>query len=115
VAVGRAVTWAAAGGPGSGAVDHLLGRSMKVEVNPGTADAHTILDVPSFNFDDQKYEQLGTPFVLKAGDDVRVTCTHDAGLRKLLPQLKTPAEIRRVSDGTSDEMCTGILIATPAT
>jgi hypothetical protein len=71
VAVGRAVTWAAAGGPGSGAVDHLLGRSMKVEVNPGTADAHTILDVPS--------------------------------------------EIRRVGDGTSDEMCTGILIATPAT
>ena len=46
---------------------------MKVEVNPGTADAHTILDVPSFNFDDQKYEQLGTPFVLKAGDNVRVT------------------------------------------
>ncbi|MEV4315596.1 hypothetical protein [Actinocrispum sp. NPDC049592] len=31
---------------------------------------------------------MGTPFVLKAGDDVRVTCTHDAGLRKLLPQLK---------------------------
>ncbi|MEV1085621.1 hypothetical protein AB0I98_46670 [Streptomyces sp. NPDC050211] len=38
---------------------------MKVEVNPGPTDAHTILDVPSFNFDDQQYEQLGTPFVLR--------------------------------------------------
>ncbi|MGP4026158.1 hypothetical protein [Actinomadura sp. 3N407] len=89
---------------------------MKVEVNPGPADAHTILDVPSFNFDDQKYEQLGTPFVLKAGDNVRVTCTHDAGLRKRLPQLKElPPRYVVWGDGTSDEMCTGILIATPAT
>jgi hypothetical protein len=89
---------------------------MKVEVNPGPTDAHTILDVPSFNFDDQKYEQLGTPFVLKAGDNLRVTCTHDAGLRKLLPQLKKlPLRYVVWGDGTSDEMCTGILVATPAT
>ena len=48
--------------------------------------------------------------------NVRVTCTHDAGLRKLLPQLKNS---RRATScgvrGTSDEMRTGILIATPAT
>ncbi|MGW0843740.1 hypothetical protein ACWD26_27075 [Streptomyces sp. NPDC002787] len=89
---------------------------MKVEVNPGSTDAHTILDVPSFNFDAQKYEQLGTPFVLKAGDNLRVTCTHDAGLRKLLPQLKKlPLRYVVWGDGTSDEMRTGILVATPAT
>ncbi|MFF5109596.1 hypothetical protein [Streptosporangium sp. NPDC000509] len=89
---------------------------MKVEVNPAPTDAHTILDVPSFNFDDQKYEQLGTLFVLKAGDNLRVTCTHDAGLRKLLPQLKKlPLRYVVWGDGTSDEMCTGILVATPAT
>jgi hypothetical protein len=94
---------------------HLLGRSIKVEVNPGTPDAHTIVDVPSFNFDDQKYEQLATPFDLEAGDNVRITCTHDAGLRKLLPQLKDmPPRYVVWGDGTSDEMCTGILIATSA-
>jgi hypothetical protein len=94
---------------------HLLGRSMKVAVNPGTPGAHTILDVPKFNFDDQKYEQLDTPFDLKAGDTVRVTCTHDAGLRKLLPQLKdSPPRYVVWGDGTSDEMCTGIMIATAA-
>lgn len=89
---------------------------MKVEVNPGTADAHTILDVPSFNFDDQKYEQLGTPFVLKAGDNVRVTCTHDAALRKTPAAAeKLPPRYVASGDGTSDETCTGILIAAPAT
>ena len=94
---------------------HLLGRSLKVEVNPGTAGARTILDVPTFNFDDQKYQKLDTPVVLKAGDNVRVTCTHDAGLPKLLPQLKKlPPRYVVWGDGTSDEMCSGILIGTPA-
>jgi hypothetical protein len=94
---------------------HLLGRSMKVEVNPGTPDAHTLVDVPKFNFDDQKYEELATPFDLEIGDTIRVTCTHDAGLRKLLPQLKdSPPRYVVYGDGTSDEMCTGIMIATAA-
>ncbi|MER6161592.1 hypothetical protein ABT147_39755 [Streptomyces sp. NPDC001868] len=44
---------------------------MKVELNPGSTGAHTIFDVPSFNFEAQKCEQLGTPFVLKAGDNLR--------------------------------------------
>ena len=93
---------------------HLLGRSMKVEVNPGRADARTVLDVPAFNFDDQKYEQLATPMDLKPGDDVRVTCTHDASLRKLLPQLRTlPPRYVVWGDGTSDEMCIGLLITSP--
>jgi protein involved in polysaccharide export with SLBB domain len=92
---------------------HLLGHSIKVEVNPGTTKAKTLLDVPSFNFDDQKYQQLPTPYDLKPGDKVRVTCTHDAGLRKLLPQLsKLPPRYVIWADGTTDEMCIGILIAT---
>jgi hypothetical protein len=110
------VTWAAADGPGSGAVDHLLGCSVRVEANPGTAYAHTILGVPSLNFDDQKYEQLGTPFVLKAGDNVR------GDLHPRRRAAQTPAAAEKLppryvvwGDGTSDEMCTGILIATPAT
>ncbi|MEV6637238.1 monooxygenase [Actinoplanes sp. NPDC051470] len=89
---------------------HLLGRSIKVEVNPGTANAKTLLDVPAFNFDDQKYQVLPTPSDVKAGDIVRVTCTHDASLRKLLPQLsKLPPRYVVWGDGTSDEMCSGIL------
>jgi hypothetical protein len=45
---------------------------------------------------------------------IRVTCTHDAGLRSKLPQL-APLPPRYVvwGDGTSDEMCLGLLIGTP--
>ncbi|WP_117210044.1 monooxygenase [Allorhizocola rhizosphaerae] len=90
---------------------HLLGRSIKMEINPGTPQANTILDIPAYNFDDQAIRPLAAPVQLNKGDIVRVTCTHDAGLRKLIPQLQ-PLPPRYVvwGDGTSDEMCLGLLI-----
>lgn len=33
---------------------HLLGTSIKIEVNPGTDTARTLLDVPVWDFDNQK-------------------------------------------------------------
>jgi hypothetical protein len=92
---------------------HLLGRSIKVELDPGTAQARTLLDVPEFDFDDQKFHQLPTPVDLEPGHTVRVTCTHDATLRQQLPQLRTlPPRYVVWGDGTADEMCLGLLIAT---
>lgn len=90
---------------------HLLGRSIKIEINPGTAGANTVLDIPVYNFDDQAIRPLATPVKVKKGDVLRVTCTHDAGLRKMLPQLQ-PLPPRYVvwGDGTSDEMCLGLLV-----
>lgn len=92
---------------------HLLGRSIKIELNPGTPNAVTLLDVPQFNFDDQAIIPLAKPTKISKGDVVRVTCTHDAGLRKLLPQLQ-PLPPRYVvwGDGSSDEMCLGLLTVT---
>ncbi len=89
---------------------HLLGRSIKVELNPGTQKAKTLLDVPVFNFDDQSARALPQPVAVKPGDTLRVTCTHDAGLRKLVPALRT-LEPRYVvwGEGTADEMCLGII------
>jgi hypothetical protein len=94
---------------------HLLGRSIKVELNPGRADARTLLDIPAYNFDDQAIRPLDTPVAIKSGDVLRVTCTHDAGLRRQVPQLQ-PLPPRYVvwGDGTSDEMCLGILIGAEA-
>jgi hypothetical protein len=93
---------------------HLLGHSVKVELNPGTAQARTLLDVPTYNFDDQSARVLATPVTVKPGDTYRVTCTHDAALRTQLPQLK-PLPPRYVvwGDGTADEMCLGIVIWAP--
>jgi hypothetical protein len=93
---------------------HLLGRSIKIELNPGTAGARTLLDIPQYNFDDQAIHPLATPLAVKPGDTLRVTCTHDAGLRKLLPQLRNvPPRYVVWGDGTSDEMCLGLVIWSP--
>jgi len=93
---------------------HLLGRSIKIELNPGTAAARTLLDIPVYNFDDQAIHPLAQPVAVKPGDTLRVTCTHDAGLRKLLPQLRTlPPRYVVWGDGTSDEMCLGLVIWSP--
>ena len=92
---------------------HLLGRSISIELNPGTPNAQTLLDQPEYNFDDQSEKVLPQPVQLNAGDTIRVTCTHDATLRSKLPQLETLKPRYVVwGDGTSDEMCLAILTAT---
>jgi Copper type II ascorbate-dependent monooxygenase, C-terminal domain len=90
---------------------HLLGRSITVELNPGTPGARTLLDVPAYDFDNQNARPLAEPVPVSPGDVLRVTCTHDATLRRQLPELK-PLPPRYVvwGDGTSDEMCLGIVI-----
>ncbi|WP_328467992.1 monooxygenase [Actinoplanes sp. NBC_00393] len=90
---------------------HLLGRSIKVELNPGTARAQTVLDQPNYNFDNQALVPLAKPIKVTGGDVVRVTCTHDATLRAKLPQLKSlPSRYVVWGEGTSDEMCLGIMV-----
>jgi hypothetical protein len=94
---------------------HLLGRSIRVELNPGTARARTLLDVPVYNFHDQSARALPRPVTVRPGDVYRVTCTHDPTLRRQNPQLRALAPRYVVwGDGTSDEMCLGIVIWTPA-
>jgi hypothetical protein len=91
---------------------HLLGRSIKIEVDPGTAKARTVLDIPVWDFDNQGAKPV-TPLALKPGDTVRVTCRHDQSLRDLLPALKGQPERYVVwGEGTTDEMCLGILLVT---
>jgi hypothetical protein len=92
---------------------HLLGRSIKVELNPGRPGASTLLDVPAYNFDEQGITPLAKPVTVKPGDTLRVTCTHDVGLRKQLPQLRNqPPRYVVWGEGTSDEMCLGVVVLT---
>lgn len=96
-----------------GAHMHLLGRSLTVELNPGTARSRTLLDVPNYDFDDQAVRPLREPVRVEPGDILRVTCTHDATLRQRLPQLRRTAPRYVVwGEGTTDEMCLGIVIQT---
>jgi hypothetical protein len=91
---------------------HLLGRSIKIEVDPGTPKARTVLDIPVWDFDNQGAKPV-KPIALKVGDTVRVTCRHDQALRDLLPAFKGQPERYVVwGEGTTDEMCLGILLVT---
>jgi hypothetical protein len=93
---------------------HLLGRAIRVELNPGTASARTLLDVPAYDFDDQGARPLAKPVRIDRGDVLRVTCTHDATLRARLPQLRDlPPRYVVWGEGTADEMCLGILTWSP--
>ena len=89
---------------------HLLGRTIRVERITGAGRASTLLDIPVWNFDDQGARRLPTPVALRVGDQLRVTCTHDAALRDQLPELAALPD-RHVlwGEGTSDEMCLGIV------
>ena len=89
---------------------HLLGRSLQLILNPGTPGEKILLDRPNYNFDDQSPTVLKDPVQLKVGDTVRVICTFDPTLRQVLPELKKlPPRYVTWGEGSSDEMCLGVL------
>ncbi len=91
---------------------HLLGRSIKVVVDPGTPHAHTVLDIPVWNFDDQGAKPI-KPVSLRPGQKVEVTCKHVQWLRDKLPAFAGQPDRYVVwGEGTTDEMCLGILTVT---
>ena len=91
---------------------HLLGSSLRIELNPGTPRARTLLDIPVWDFDNQGAVAIPAT-KLRVGDEVRVTCTHDQAWRDRLPALAGLPERYVVwGEGTTDEMCLGILSVT---
>jgi hypothetical protein len=91
---------------------HLLGRSIKIEVNPGTPNAKTIMDIPIWDFDNQGNKPI-KPVTVGYGDVVRVTCRHVQWLRDKLPSFEgIPDKYVVWGEGTTDEMCLGILTVT---
>ena len=91
---------------------HLLGRSIKIQVDPGTPHARTILDIPVWDFDNQAARQI-KPVSLQPGETVKVTCKHVQWLRDQLPAFHGQPDRYVVwGEGTTDEMCLGILAVT---
>ena len=86
---------------------HLLGRSISIAVN-----GRKVLDIPVWDFDDQKSRPV-KPVKVKPGDTLTVTCRHDQSLRDRLPAFEGQRERYVVwGEGTTDEMCLGILLVT---
>ncbi len=88
---------------------HLLGRKISIEADPGTPQEKTILDIPIWDFDNQGSHPI-PPVHLDPGDTVKVTCKHVQWLRDKLPSFKGQPERYVVwGEGTTDEMCLGML------
>lgn len=92
---------------------HLLGRSATIVANAGTEREQQLLQIDNWDFDNQGAIRLPKPTPLQQGDTLTVSCTHDAGLRSKLPAL-SGYEPRYITwgEGTTDEMCLGILTVT---
>ncbi len=90
---------------------HLLGRSVKVELNPGTPRARVLLDIPRWDFHWQASYVLQEPVRAEPGDVLRVTCRHDQSLRATIRPRPKPRYVLW-GEGTTDEMCLGVLQVT---
>jgi Copper type II ascorbate-dependent monooxygenase, C-terminal domain len=89
---------------------HLLGRGMKIVLDPGTPKARTLLNVTNYDFDYQRSYNLAKPVAVTAGDHLQVTCTFNPHLRQELPELRRlPPRFVTWGDGSSDEMCLAIV------
>ena len=94
---------------------HRLGKSISLTLNPGTPRERVLLDIRSWDFDNQGATSLKKPAKLEPGDVLRVTCRHDQALRDVVPELKGTKDRYVVwGEGTTDEMCLGIVMLTRA-
>ncbi len=90
---------------------HMLGSSIRVELNPGTPRAKLLLEIPEWDFHWQSIYPLAQPVSASAGDVLRVTCRHDASKRAaMVPRVKP--RYTMWGEGTTDEMCLGVLQVT---
>lgn len=90
---------------------HLLGTSIKIELNPGTSGAKLLIEIPRWDFHWQGAYFLTEPVTAQPGDSLRVTCTFDARRRA---EIRPPQKPRYTlwGEGTTDEMCLGVLQVT---
>ena len=94
---------------------HLLGRTIRVDLERADGSVRNLLKVPVYDFDDQQARRMSEPVTVRPGDKLRVTCTHDATLRQQIPELQGLAPRYVVwGEGSTDEMCLGIVAYTDA-
>jgi hypothetical protein len=92
---------------------HLLAKSIKIELNPGTGSAKTLLYIPKWDFHWQGNYWFKTPVQINRNDIIRTTCVFDNSLENqpVISGQKTTPKYVMWAEATTDEMCLGILMA----
>ncbi len=84
-----------------------------IEVNPGTPRGRRRCWTSRSGTSTTSRPSPVEPLRLRRGDTVRVTCEHDQSLRDSLPAFEGQPERYVVwGEGTTDEMCLGMLLVT---
>ncbi len=90
---------------------HLLGQKISVDAETSSG-LERVLQIDNWNFDDQGADPVD-PVSVSSGDALTVTCKHSQVMRDRVPQLKDQPERYVVwGEGTTDEMCLGVLLVT---
>jgi Copper type II ascorbate-dependent monooxygenase, C-terminal domain len=89
---------------------HMLGRKLSITLQRAAGGTTTVLNIANWDFDNQSATVLAHPLTVRPGDRLTISCTHDASLRSKIPSLqKLPNRYVVWGEGSSDEMCLGII------
>ena len=90
---------------------HLRGIVIRVDINPGRANAQTLLHIPHWDFHWQDAYYLAQPVEANVGDTIRVTCRFDntAKRQPIVNGKRLRPRYVLWGEGTTDEMCLGLL------
>jgi hypothetical protein len=90
---------------------HLRGIDIRVDLNPGTSSARTLLHIPHWDFHWQDAYYLAQPVDAEPGDTIRVSCRFDNSTRRqpLVNGKRLKPRYVLWGEGTTDEMCLGLL------
>ena len=105
-------TWLAVTGAGAAWAGQLVLGYVVDDAACSSGTRHWGLDIKVWDFDNQAAVPVPAT-AIKPGDSVRITCTHDQAWRDRLPDLQGLPERYVVwGEGTTDEMCLGLLSVT---
>jgi mono/diheme cytochrome c family protein len=90
---------------------HLRGVDIRIDLNPGTSRARTLLHIPHWDFHWQDAYYLRKPVDAEPGDRIQVTCRFDnsRAAQPVVGGKRLPPRYVLWGEGTTDEMCLGLL------
>lgn len=86
---------------------HQLGTQVKLEITQRDGTRKCLLDIPKWDFNWQRDYNLVTPYTVKAGDRLRITCVYDNSALQQ-PYVNGVQQVPRDvkwGETTADEMC----------
>lgn len=89
---------------------HTYGTSLRVTLNPDSANPIIVQDIPIWDFNWQGSYQIADPIPVAKGDILQLTCVYANS------QETDPDKVRRIiyGSGTNDEMCLAVVKVEPA-